>query len=102
MTNEEEFELMCQFSNMFNGGLWYDCGRNGELTYSISNKEDVTKERNFDASFLEEDEVTDLMQKSVKDGVNYLFEKVKDFEYTMIYEDSGRPVTVYLKQGEKK
>ena len=85
MTNEEEIELLHQFCDMFNGGIWYDCGRGGELTYSIKDKEDVTKERFFDASFLEEDEVTDLMQKSIKDGINYLFEKVKDHEYTIEY-----------------
>ena len=86
MTNEEEIELMYQFGDMFNGGIWYDCGRGGELTYSIKDKEDITKERYFDASFLEESEAIALMKKSVKDGVNYLFEKVKDHEYIPYYE----------------
>lgn len=86
MTNEEEIELMYRFCDMFNGGIWYDCGRGGKLTYSIKDKEDVTKERCFDASFLEESEVTALMEKSVKDGVNYLFEKVRDHEYIPYYE----------------
>ena len=86
MTNEEEIKLMCQFSNMFNGGIWYDCGRGGKLTYSIKDKEDVTKERFFDASFLEESEVTALMEKSVEDGVNYIFEKVRDHEYIPYYD----------------
>ena len=102
MTNEEEIELMYQFGDMFNGGIWYDCGRGGELTYSIKDKEDVTKERFFDASFLEESEVTALMEKSVKDGINYLFEKVKDFEYIITYEDGYRPVVVFLKQCKKR
>ena len=31
--------------------------------------------------FLTDDEVTKLMEKSLKDGVNYLYEKVKDYEY---------------------
>ena len=86
MTNEEEIELLHQFCDMFNGGIWYDCGRGGKLTYSIKDKEDVTKERCFDASFLEESEAIALMEKSVKDGVNYLFEKVKDHEYIPYYE----------------
>lgn len=102
MTDEEENEVMYRFYDMFNGGLWRDCGRNGELTYSIRDKEDVTKERCFDASFLEESEVTALMEKSVKDGVNYLFEKVKDFEYIITYEDGYRPVVVFLKQCKKR
>lgn len=85
MSNAEELEVMYRFSDMFNGGLWYDCTRNGELTYSIKNKEDVTKERFFDASFLDVKEAIALMEKSVKDGVNYLFEKVKDHEYTFEY-----------------
>ena len=85
MTNEEEIELMCQFSNMFNGGIWYDCGRGGKLTYSPKLKEGE-REKTFDASFLEEDEVTDLMQKSIKDGINYLFEKVRDHEYIPYYD----------------
>ena len=101
MTDEEEIELMCQFSNMFNGGIWYDCGRGGKLTYSPKLKEGE-REKTFDASFLEEDEVTDLMQKSIKDGINYLFEKVKDFEYIITYDDGYRPVVVFLKQCKKR
>ena len=86
MTDEEENEVMYRFYDMFNGGLWRDCGRNGELTYSIRDKEDVTKERCFDASFLDVKEAIALMQKSIKDGVNYLFEKVRDHEYIPYYD----------------
>ena len=31
--------------------------------------------------FLTDGEVKKLMEKSLKDGVNYLYEKVKDYEY---------------------
>lgn len=79
-------EITGQFFEMFHSTIWYDCGRGGELTYSIKDKEDITKERYFDASFLEESEAIALMEKSVKDGVNYLFEKVRDHEYIPYYE----------------
>ena len=84
MTNEEKLELMYQFDDIFHGGTWYDCGRGGKRTYS-PDAEIGGRIKTFDASFLEEDEVTDLMQKSIKDGINYLFEKVKDHEYTIEY-----------------
>ena len=84
MTNEEKLELMYQFDDIFHGGTWYDCGRGGKRTYS-PDAEIGDRIKTFDASFLEEDEVTDLMQKSIKDGINYLFEKVKDHEYTIEY-----------------
>ena len=83
---DEETKMMGEFSELFHGGLWYDCGRGGKLTYSIKDKEDITKERCFDASFLEESEAISLMEKSVNDGVNHLFEKVKDHEYIPYYE----------------
>lgn len=77
---------MGQFSELFCGGLWYDCGRGGKLTYSIKDKKDITKKRCFDDSFLSEKEVIALMEKSLKDGINHLFEKVKDHEYIPYYE----------------
>jgi len=83
---DEETKIMGQFSELFCGGLWYDCGRGGKLTYSIKDKEDITKKRCFDASFLEESEAIALMETSIKDGVNYLYEKVKDYEYIPYYE----------------
>ena len=83
---EKKIEIMGQFSELFCGGLWYDCGRGGKLTYSIKDKEDITKKRYFDASFLEESEAIALMETSIKDGVNYLYEKVKDYEYIPYYE----------------
>ena len=82
---DEETKIMRQFSELFHGGLWYDCGRGGKLTYSPK-VEDITKKRCFDASFLEESEAIALMEKSIKDGVNYLYEKVKDYEYIPYYE----------------
>ncbi len=102
MTDEEENEVMYRFYDMFNGGLWRDCGRGGELTYSIRDKEDVTKERCFDASFLDVKEAIALMEKSIKDGINYLFEKVKDFEYIITYENGYKPIVVFLKQCKKR
>jgi hypothetical protein len=53
-------------------------------------------------SHLTEEEVNDLIEKSVKDGVDYLYEKVKDFEYIITYEDGYRPVVVFLKQCKKR
>ena len=87
MTNKinEETKIMGQFYELFHGGLWYDCGRGGKLTYSPE-VEDKTKQQCFDASFLEESEAIALMETSIKDGVNYLYEKVKDYEYIPYYE----------------
>jgi|GEM_PF-1404889 len=101
MTEREKTKLMYQFYELFHGGLWYDCGRGGKLTYSPE-VEDKTKQQCFDASFLEEDEIIVLMEKSIKDGVNHLFEKVKDFEYTIFYEDGYKPIMVFLKQSKKE
>ena len=87
MTNkiDEETKIMGQFYELFHGGLWYDCGRGGKLTYSPE-VEDKTKQQCFDASFLSEEEVITLIEKSLKDGINHLFEKVKDHEHIPYYE----------------
>ena len=85
MTEQEKTELMYQFDEIFHGGTWLDCGRGGKRTYSPDH-EIGTKIKTFDASFLSEEEVIALMEKSIKDGVNHLFEKVKDHEYIPCYE----------------
>ena len=85
MTEREKTKLMYQFDEIFHGGTWFDCGRGGRRTYSPDH-EIGTKIKTFDASFLSEEEVITLMEKSLKDGVNYLYEKVKDHEYIPYYE----------------
>ena len=75
---EKKIEIMGQFSELFRGGLQYDCGRGGKRTYSPDH-EIGAKIKTFDASFLSEEEVIALMEKSLKDGINHLFEKVKDY-----------------------
>lgn len=101
MTEQEKTKLMYQFDEIFHGGTWFDCGRGGMRTYSPDH-EIGAKIKTFDASFLSEDEVIALMEKSLKDGVNHLFERVKDYEYTIVYEDGYKPIVVFLKQSKKE
>ncbi len=85
MTEREKTKLMYQFDEIFHGGTWFDCGRGGKRTYSPDH-EIGSKIKTFDDSFLSEKEVIALMEKSLKDGINHLFEKVKDHEYIPYYE----------------
>ena len=72
--------IITKYRQMFNGvvGYLYSAGTH---VYT-----DYTTNKGFDISFLGESEVMDIMEKSIKDGINYLYEKVKDHEYIPYYK----------------
>ena len=74
-TFEKEKEIRVKFSTMFYGVASKE-GKAGIHEYV-----DADSGETFNIDFLSEYDVTELMEKSLKDGVNYLLEKVKDYEY---------------------
>ena len=74
-TIEKEEEIENKFSTEFYGIVYRDFN-NGMLVYI-----DADTATTYIVDFLTDDEVKKLMEKSLKDGVNYLYEKVKDYEY---------------------
>lgn len=74
-TEEKELEIRNKFSTEFYGVACRDI-ESGMLFYA-----DADDATTYVVDFLTDDEVVELMEKSLKDGVNYLYEKVKDFEY---------------------
>ena len=68
-------EIENKFSTEFYGIAYRDFD-SGMLIYI-----DADDATTYMVDFLTDDEVTKLMEKSLKDGVNYLYEKVKDYEY---------------------
>lgn len=79
-TIEKEKEIENKFSTEFYGIAYRDVD-SGMLVYI-----DADDATSYVVDFLTDDEVTKLMEKSLKDGVNYLYEKVKDYEYFPYYE----------------
>ena len=53
----------------------------GEMPY-VENEPN----RDFDIGFLSKKEIDKLLEKSEKEGINYLYEKVKDHEYKPYYD----------------
>lgn len=74
-TIEKVKEIENKFSTEFYGIAYRDSD-SGMLIYI-----DADDATTYMVDFLTDDEVTELMEKSLKDGVNYLYEKVKDYEY---------------------
>lgn len=68
-------EIENKFSTKFYGVACRDVD-SGMLFYA-----DADNATSYVVDFLTDDEVVELMEKSLKDGVNYLYEKVKDYEY---------------------
>ena len=79
-TIEKEKEIENKFSTEFYGIAYRDVD-SGMLVYI-----DADDATSYVVDFLTDNEVTKLMEKSLKDGVNYLYEKVKDHEYIPYYE----------------
>ena len=73
-TEEKELEIRNRFSTEFYGVACRDVDSD-MLFYADADDGTV-----YIVDFLSDDEVTKLMEKSLKDGVNYLYEKVKDYE----------------------
>ena len=67
--------IITKYRQMFNGvvGYLYSAGTH---VYT-----DYTTNKGFDISFLGESEVMDIMQKSIEDGVNYLYKIAQGHEY---------------------
>ena len=61
-----------EYEKMFNCNLGYWLLNGGRPTYS-------NEEASYDMYHLTEKQINDLIEKSVNDGVNHLFEKVKDY-----------------------
>ena len=74
-TIEKVKEIENKFSTEFYGIAYRDSD-SGMLVYI-----DADDATTYMVDFLTDDEVKKLMEKSLKDGVNYLYEKVKDYEY---------------------
>ena len=74
-TFEKEKKIRILFSTTFYGVASRE-GSSGIHEYVDADSGQV-----FNIDFLSDDDVTELMEKSLKDGVDYLFEKVKDYEY---------------------
>lgn len=68
----EELRKKHKYQEMFNCniGFWI-LNMGGNLTYGDGKD-------SYDMSHLTEEEVNELIEKSVEDKVNYIFEKVKD------------------------
>ena len=79
-TIEKVKEIENKFSTEFYG-IAYRNSDNGMLVYI-----DADTATTYMVDFLTDDEVKKLMEKSLKDGINHLFEKVKDHEYIPYYE----------------
>ena len=62
-----------EYEKMFNCNLGYWLLNGGRPTYS-------NEEASYDMYHLTEKQINDLIEKSVNAGVNYLFEKVKDYK----------------------
>lgn len=73
-TEEKELEIRNKFSTEFYGVACRDID-SGMLLYADADDGTV-----YIVDFLSDDEVVELMEKSLKDGLNHLYEKVKDYE----------------------
>ena len=71
-TIEKVKEIENKFSTEFYGIVYRDFN-NGMLVYI-----DADTATTYMVDFLTDDEVKKLIEKSLKDGVNYLYEKVKN------------------------
>ena len=74
-TIEKEKEIRVKFSTTFYGVASRE-GEQGIHTYV-----DADSGEEFNIDFLTEDEVTELMDLSLKDGVNYLLQKIENTKY---------------------
>lgn len=61
-----------EYEKMFDCKLGYWLLNGGRPTYS-------NEKTSYDMYYLTEKQINDLIEKSVNDGVNHLFEKVKDY-----------------------
>lgn len=74
-SEEEECKIRNNFSIEFYGVACRD-DKSGMLFYA-----DADNGTMYAVDFLTDEQVIALMEKSLKDGVNYLYEKAKDYEY---------------------
>lgn len=77
---EKELEIRSKFSTEFYGVACRDFNT-GMLFYA-----DADTATTYMVDFLTDDEVVALMEKSLEDGINYLYERVKDHEYNPYYD----------------
>lgn len=68
-----------EYEKMFNCNLGYWLLNGGCPTYS-------NEETSYDMYHLTEKQINDLIEKSVDDGVNYLFEKAKNYKDIQEYK----------------
>lgn len=74
-TIEKEKEIRIKFSTTFYGVASRE-GEQGIHTYV-----DADSGEEFNIDFLSEDEVTKIMDESLKDGFNYLLQKIENTKY---------------------
>ena len=65
----------------FGRWFYFAVSLDGELPYA---KKEANSD--FDIGFLSKKEIEELLVKSEKEGINYLYEKVKDHEYKPYYD----------------
>ena len=66
------FDISNKFSEKF--GRVFIWGHGTGFFY----EKDITEDEAFDLNFLKDEDIIDLMEKSIKDNVDYLYEKVKN------------------------
>ena len=74
-TFKKEKEIRVKFSTMFYGVASKE-GKAGIHEYV-----DADSGETFNIDFLSEDDVTELMEKSLKDGFNYLLQKIENTKH---------------------
>lgn len=66
------FDISNKFSEKF--GRVFIWGHGTGFFY----EKDIKEDEAFDLNFLKDEDIIDLMEKSIKDNVDYLYEKVKN------------------------
>jgi len=78
------FEKHSKFFLKF-GRIMYDICTVDNLFYCIYEPKDDNNITDFEVDFLTEKEIDELMEKSEKDGVDYLYERVKEHPCNLDY-----------------
>lgn len=70
------------------GRIMLDICTVDKLFYCVTSSVVKNKVKDFEIDFLTEKEIDELMERSEKDGVDYLYERVKDRPYIPDYPQS--------------
>lgn len=84
----EEGKIITEFKSRFHGSILYSYF-NGGAVYILNGDDSIQ----YDLSFLKRDEDFELMKKSIKDGVDYVFEACKDKKKIIVTEEMKKELT---------